>query len=99
MIVIAGGVIPNGPGFLEERGVALIFGPGTPIPEAAERSSMRSTPTAEAILAGDRRALAKAITLVESQRESDREAAQALLKDVFYGQQHSRWRDGRSRRW
>ena len=43
---------------------------------------MRSTPTAEAILAGDRRALAKAITLVES-RESDREAAQALLKDVL----------------
>jgi LAO/AO transport system kinase len=44
---------------------------------------MRSTPTAEAILSGDRRALAKAITLVESQRESDREAAQALLKDVL----------------
>ena len=40
---------------------------------------MPSTPTAEAILAGDRRALAKAITLVESQRNADRDAAQALL--------------------
>ena len=44
---------------------------------------MPSTPTAEAILSGDRRALAKAITLVESQRESDREAAQALLKEIL----------------
>jgi LAO/AO transport system kinase len=41
---------------------------------------MPSTPTAEAILAGDRRALAKAITLVESQRDADRDAAQALLQ-------------------
>ncbi|MDG1066412.1 MAG: methylmalonyl-CoA mutase [Luminiphilus sp.] len=36
IIVIAGGVIPQQDyGFLEEQGVALIFGPGTPIPEAA----------------------------------------------------------------
>ena len=38
IIVIAGGVIPQQDyGFLEERGVALIFGPGTPIPEAARK--------------------------------------------------------------
>ena len=36
IIVIAGGVIPQQDyGFLKEHGVALIFGPGTPIPEAA----------------------------------------------------------------
>ena len=44
---------------------------------------MPSTPTAEAILSGDRRALAKAITLVESQRETDRDAAQTLLKALL----------------
>ena len=38
MIVIAGGVIPQQDyAFLEEKGVALIFGPGTPIPEAARK--------------------------------------------------------------
>ena len=48
-VVIAGGVIPQQDyGFLEEKGVALIFGPGTPIPEALA-SSMPSTPTTEAI--------------------------------------------------
>lgn len=44
---------------------------------------MPSTPTVEAILSGDRRALAKAITLVESQRETDRDAAQTLLKSLL----------------
>lgn len=48
-----------------------------------EKYSMRSTPTAEQILSGDRRALAKAITLVESQRENDRQAAQELLHSVL----------------
>ena len=38
IIVIAGGVIPQQDyAFLEERGVALIFGPGTPIPDAARK--------------------------------------------------------------
>jgi len=38
VIVIAGGVIPQQDyAFLEESGVALIFGPGTPIPEAARK--------------------------------------------------------------
>lgn len=38
VIVIAGGVIPQQDyAFLEEKGVTLIFGPGTPIPEAARR--------------------------------------------------------------
>ena len=44
---------------------------------------MPSTPSAEAILTGDRRALAKAITLVESQRPQDAETAQALLKTLL----------------
>ena len=36
IVVIAGGVIPQQDyGFLREHGVELIFGPGTPIPEAA----------------------------------------------------------------
>ncbi|MCH1610923.1 MAG: methylmalonyl-CoA mutase [Luminiphilus sp.] len=38
VIVIAGGVIPQQDYvFLEERGVALVFGPGTPIPDAARK--------------------------------------------------------------
>ena len=38
IIVIAGGVIPQQDyAFLEQRGVSLIFGPGTPIPEAARK--------------------------------------------------------------
>ena len=44
---------------------------------------MPSTPSAEAILTGDRRALAKAITLVESQRPQDVETAQRLLKALL----------------
>ena len=37
-IVIAGGVIPaQDYDFLEQSGVALIFGPGTPIPDAARK--------------------------------------------------------------
>ena len=44
---------------------------------------MPSTPSAEAILTGDRRALAKAITLVESQRPQDAETAQTLLKSLL----------------
>ena len=38
---------------------------------------------AEAIITGQRRALAKAITLVESQRSEDREAAQTLLTKLL----------------
>ena len=37
----------------------------------------------EALQSGDRRALARAITLVESQLESDRERAQALVQEVL----------------
>jgi LAO/AO transport system kinase len=44
---------------------------------------MPLTPTAEAIVAGNRRALAKAITLVESSRPQDRETAQALLNELL----------------
>ena len=44
---------------------------------------MPSTPSAEAILSGDRRALAKAITLVESDRPQDRKASQDLLNEIL----------------
>ena len=44
---------------------------------------MPLTLSAEAILTGDRRALAKAITLVESQRPQDVETAQTLLKSLL----------------
>ena len=44
---------------------------------------MPSTPSAEAILSGDRRALAKAITLVESARPQDRKASQDLLNEIL----------------
>ena len=44
---------------------------------------MPSTPSAEAILSGDRRALAKAITLVESARSQDRKASQDLLNELL----------------
>lgn len=44
---------------------------------------MPSTPSAEAILSGDRRALAKAITLVESARPQDRKASQDLLNELL----------------
>ena len=40
---------------------------------------MPLTLTAESVLSGNRRALAKAITLVESSRPEDREASQVLL--------------------
>ena len=45
--------------------------------------SMPSMPSAEAILSGDRRALAKAITLVESARPQDRKASQDLLNELL----------------
>ena len=44
---------------------------------------MPSMPSAEAILSGDRRALAKAITLVESARPQDRKASQDLLNELL----------------
>lgn len=44
---------------------------------------MSVLPSAEAIVAGDRRALAKAITLVESTLESHRESAQTLLESLL----------------
>ena len=47
--------------------------------QAARASADRTTGTAEAILAGDRRALARAITLIESSRMADQTASEALL--------------------
>ena len=39
--------------------------------------------TAQALRNGDRQALARAITLVESRREADRSQAEALLREVL----------------
>ena len=84
IVVIAGGVIPQQDyDYLYDAGVSLIFGPGTPIPDAARKVLDAVNATAEAIVAGNRRALAKAITLVESSRPQDREAAQALLNELL----------------
>ncbi|MBI2711137.1 MAG: methylmalonyl Co-A mutase-associated GTPase MeaB [Actinobacteria bacterium] len=47
------------------------------------RVHARRVPDAEAVAAGDRRALARAITLVESMREDDRRAAEALLEALL----------------
>ena len=44
---------------------------------------MPLTLTAERVLSGNRRALAKAITLVESSRPEDREASQVLLNQLL----------------
>ena len=44
---------------------------------------MPLTLTAESVLSGNRRALAKAITLVESSRPEDREASQVLLNQLL----------------
>ena len=49
---------------------------------AGARSAARA-PALDAILAGDRRALAAAITLIESTRDDDREAAEALLQALL----------------
>jgi LAO/AO transport system kinase len=49
------------------------------LPRVRRRRSMTVPDLAEAVLAGDRRALARAITLVESARPDHREAAMALL--------------------
>jgi LAO/AO transport system kinase len=43
----------------------------------------RAPPTAEAVASGDRTALARAITLVESKRADDRAAARALLDELM----------------
>lgn len=44
---------------------------------------MATIPELEDILAGQRRALAKGITLIESQRDADRQASQALLNALL----------------
>ena len=96
VLVVCGGVIPpQDHAFLKDIGVAAVFGPGTNIPQAAARSSTSSAPAgrpdrltdseairAGAIRDGDRRALARAITLVESTRADHREEAVALVDSL-----------------
>jgi LAO/AO transport system kinase len=54
-----------------------------PDPSAAARSAVRVDALAEAVRGGDRRALAKAITLVESTRSDHQETAQQLLQTLL----------------
>jgi LAO/AO transport system kinase len=53
---------------------------GSPTDPAADEAEL---PTARAVLAGDRRALARAITLVESTRDDHRRSAEALLEELL----------------
>ncbi len=82
--------------FLRDAGVAAIFGPGSNIPHAAAEilaldpaqpgrvTVARSVSAlADAVRAGDRRSLARAITLVESTRADHRDEAAALLDELM----------------
>ena len=95
VLVVVGGVIPaHDYDFLHDAGVSAIFGPGQQhLPRPRRRSSRwcgsaapPMTPTAElarAVREGDRRALARAITLVESTRADHRDDAVALLDELL----------------
>ena len=93
IVVIAGGVIPQKDyTFLHDAGVPLIFGPGTAIPDAVEKilallkkikigNKMNNIKNLwKGILEKDRRSIAKAITLLESCKESDHKNQESLLE-------------------
>jgi methylmalonyl-CoA mutase cobalamin-binding subunit len=90
--VVVGGIIPpRDYAFLRESGVAAVFGPGTPVPKAArevlrwyergvdEQSGGIRRDVCAAIRAGDRRAIARTITLLESTRADRAERGQEIL--------------------
>ena len=97
--MVCGGVIPpQDYDMLTAAGVAAIFGPGTNIPTAARkvlalvvRASLRRVTRApdraddlvEGVRAGDRRSLARAITLVESTRPDHRDLADEILEALL----------------
>ncbi len=107
--VIVGGIIPpQDYDFLREAGVSAIFGPGTPVPEAAAevlevlkaprdlmavdsrapaaskaQAVAEPADVARAIRAGDRRAMARAITKLESTRDADYAEGQAILEEMI----------------
>ena len=98
MLVVVGGVIPpDDVPTLKEMGAAAVFPPGTVIAEAAQEllRTLLGRPRAlmprdvdvpalvEGVLAGDRRAVSRAITLVESRRADHRERAQELLVELL----------------
>lgn len=56
---------------------------------SADPARTHRVPAIDDLLAGQRRALAKAITLVESSRDADREAAQTLLQAALPHSGHS----------
>ena len=99
MIVVGGVIPPGDFDELYAAGATAIFPPGTVIADAAigllqklaERlgydleldGRLRSTELAAAVRSGDRAALPRAITLVESTRADHREQAQQLLLELM----------------
>ena len=99
IMIVVGGVIPPADyPALHEAGAAAVFGPGTVIAEAAVdlleklaaalRRRLMARPVdvaalAKGVLDGSRSVLARAITLVESQRADHRAAAQQLLMELL----------------
>ena len=97
VIVICGGVIPpKDHDFLRQAGVAAIYGAGDQHPRCRRRDPRPhrsaspggvSTPDTDARVAairgGDRRALAQAITLIESTRSDHRADAEVLLDGLL----------------
>jgi LAO/AO transport system kinase len=93
ILVTVGGVVPPADyDYLYTRGVAAIFGPGTPVPRAAQEVlskllvalAARPAPQkyAEGVLRGDRTTLAQAITLIESENPADQKLAAELLEAI-----------------
>ena len=92
--MVVGGIIPpRDYAFLRESGVAAVFGPGTAVPKAArevlqvvrarqqmtQSGGIRCESVCAAIRAGDRRAIARTITLLESTRADHAERGQEIL--------------------
>ena len=89
IVVFAGGVIPRKDyEALYDHGVAAIFGPGTKIPACAQSvldaiEKQVLDIDFDALRKGQRRALAKAITLIESTNPAHRREAAALLEQCL----------------
>jgi len=93
IIVFVGGVVPpQDYEFLYKSGASAVFGPGTNIVESAKtilecikikEDNMDVDHLYHGVLSGSRRHLAKAITLIESKRQSDKEKAATLLSKIM----------------
>ena len=99
IIVVCGGVIPpQDYDMLTEAGVAAIFGPGHQHPHRRPQGDLarggpsrsgvsrrpdRPSELIEGVRAGDRRSLARSITLAESTRTDHRELADEILESLL----------------